>query len=247
MNTGEKMLESAKKIIITTAKEIGLKQEIIQRLVEPEMIHEFNFLVKRDNNKKQLVKGFRIQHNSALGPYKGGIRFHPDTDKAEIQALATLMTIKCALLGLPYGGGKGGVIVDPKIFSVSELKNLSQEFARQIAPFIGSTTDIPAPDVNTNPQIMRWMLEAYEKKILSSQPRLSHKAKQQLKAAFTGKPLECGGSLGRVEATGRGGVIILKSLLTALGNIRPLMTVAVQGFGNCWILFAKLGRKKALG
>jgi len=238
------MLESAKKIIITTAKEIGLKQEIIQRLVEPEMIHEFNFLVKRDNNKKQLVKGFRIQHNSALGPYKGGIRFHPDTNKAEIQALATLMTIKCALLGLPYGGGKGGVIVDPKIFSVSELKNLSQEFARQIAPFIGPTTDIPAPDVNTNPQIMHWMLEAYEKKIISSSPRLSLKMKQRLKATFTGKPLEAGGSLGRVEATGRGGVIILKSLLAALGNIKPSMTVAAQGFGNVGYYFAKLAQEE---
>ena len=269
MNTGEKMLESAQNIIITTAKKMGLNEELIKKLVEPEMIHEFNFLVKMDNKEQKLFKGFRIQHNNALGPYKGGIRFHPQTNRQEVQALATLMTIKCAVAGLPYGGGKGGVVVDPKQLSKKELENLSREFVKRVAPFIGPKIDVPAPDVNTNPQIMQWMVEEYEKNIKSQNPNIKTKEKKQLRATFTGKPIAIGGSLGRTEATGRGGVMILKALIS---KIRPViaseakqshhsdkiatsrisgtrddkkpLTIAVQGFGNVGYYFAKIAQEE---
>jgi len=204
-NQGKKMLESAQALIKKTAEKLGLKEEMIRRLIEPEMVHEFSFPVKMDNGQVKVLKGWRIQHNSALGPYKGGIRFHPETVREEVQALATLMSIKCAVSGLPYGGGKGGVAIDPKKLSSAELERLSREYVKKIAHFIGEDIDVPAPDVNTNPQIMAWMIDEYQK-IKGYQSR----------ATFTGKPVSMGGSLGRTEATGRGGVIVLKALLEKL-------------------------------
>jgi len=204
-NQGKKMLESAQALIKKTAKNLGFDEEIIKRLIEPEMIYEFSFPVKMDNGQIKVFKGWRIQHNSALGPYKGGIRFHPETVREEVQALATLMSIKCAVAGLPYGGGKGGVAIDPKKLSSAELERLSREYVKKIAHFIGEDVDVPAPDVNTNPQIMAWMIDEYQK-IKGYQSR----------ATFTGKPVAMGGSLGRTEATGRGGVIVLKALLEKL-------------------------------
>jgi len=204
-NQGKKMLESAQALIKKTAEKLGLKEEMIRRLIEPEMVHEFSFPVKMDNGQVKVLKGWRIQHNSALGPYKGGIRFHPETVREEVQALATLMSIKCAVAGLPYGGGKGGVAIDPKKLSSAELERLSREYVKKIAHFIGEDVDVPAPDVNTNPQIMAWMIDEYQK-IKGYQSR----------ATFTGKPVSMGGSLGRTEATGRGGVIVLKALLEKL-------------------------------
>lgn len=244
-NQGQKMLETAQNIIIKTAKILNLSLETSKRLVEPEQLHEFNFSVLMDSGKTKLFKGWRIQHNSALGPYKGGIRFHPETVREEVQALATLMTIKCAVAGLPYGGGKGGVAVDPKTLSKNELERLSRAYAKQIAPIIGPYVDVPAPDVNTNPQIMEWMMEEYIKLMIEDrnlkidfedrrskledptsniqlqdptsifQPPASKKI-SWLQACFTGKPVGKGGTLGRTEATGRGGVIILKALLKKL-------------------------------
>lgn len=239
MNQGQKMLESAQALIINTAKKLKLGKEKIKRLIEPEYIHEFTFEVKMNNGEKKVFKGWRIQHNSALGPYKGGIRFHPNTTKEEVQALATLMTIKCAVAGLPYGGGKGGVMVDPKVLSETELERLSREYVKKIAYFIGENLDIPAPDVNTNSQIMAWMIDEYQKIKGIKSP-----------ATFTGKPIEMGGSLGRSEATGRGGVIVLKALLSKLSsnnqnqNFKQFknskLTIAVQGFGNVGYHFAKI-------
>jgi glutamate dehydrogenase/leucine dehydrogenase len=229
---GKKMLESAQTLIKKTAEKIGLKAHIIERLIEPEMICEFSFPVKMDDGQIKVFKGWRIQHNSALGPYKGGIRFHPQTCREEVQALATLMTIKCAVAGLPYGGAKGGVLVDPKKLSSAELERLSREYVKKIAHFIGEDIDVPAPDVNTNPQIMAWMIDEYQKI-----------KGYQSKATFTGKPVVMGGSLGRTEATGRGGVIVLKALLERLGweNFSPsTLTIAVQGFGNVGYYFAKI-------
>lgn len=238
-NQGLKMLESAQSIINKTARSLGYKPSVVARLIEPEMIHEFNFRVKMDNGEAKLFKGWRIQHNNALGPYKGGIRFHPDTTREEVQALATLMTIKCSVAGLPYGGAKGGVVVDPKKLSEGELERLSRRYAEKIAPFIGEDVDVPAPDVNTNPKIMSWMNDEYQKIVGKKSP-----------AAFTGKPFDQGGSLGRTEATGRGGVIILKALLEKLEKARyrskkaspPFknITVAIQGFGNVGYYFAKI-------
>jgi len=232
-NPGEKMLATAQTMIRNTGEELGLAVEAINRLVEPTMVHEFSLSVRMDSGQDQSFKAFRIQHNDLLGPYKGGIRFHPHVCRAEVQALATLMTIKNAVVGVPFGGGKGGIVVDPKQLSRGELERLARAYARAIAPFIGENKDVPAPDVNTNPQIIGWMIDEYEKVIGKKQP-----------AAFTGKPVEKGGSLGRVEATGRGGVIVLKSLIAKLGSQfldskKQKLTVAVQGFGNVGYHFAK--------
>ncbi|OGK24963.1 hypothetical protein A3A46_00920 [Candidatus Roizmanbacteria bacterium RIFCSPLOWO2_01_FULL_37_13] len=258
MDTGKKMLESAQDIIIKTANRLGFREDMVKRLLEPNAIHEVNFSV---GNK--IYKGFRIQHNNNLGPYKGGIRFHQNVSREEVQALATLMTIKCAVAGLPYGGGKGGVVVEPKGFSESELEGLSRAYVRAIAPFIGQDFDVPAPDVNTNPKIMAWMVDEYVKnvKTQSSNVRSDKKQLNKLRATFTGKPISIGGSLGRTEATGRGGVIVLQSLISKLHNnvipnsFRDLLsknqmlkqvqhdkqlTVAVQGYGNVGYYFAKL-------
>jgi len=232
---GKKMLQSVQALIKRTAINLGYKEETIKRLIEPEMIHEFSFPVKMDNGQIKIFKGWRVQHNSILGPYKGGIRFHSQTCLEEVQALATLMTIKCAIAGLPYGGGKGGVAVDPKKLSSQELERLSREYVKKIAHFIGSDIDIPAPDVNTNSQIMAWMIDEYQK-IKGYQSR----------AVFTGKPVAMGGSLGRKEATGRGGVIILKALLDKLvyKKNHSYSTIAVQGFGNVGYYFAKIASEE---
>lgn len=217
INQGQKMLETAQNIIIKTAKLLSLSSETINRLIEPEQLHEFNFPVLMDSGKTRLFKGWRIQHNSTLGPYKGGIRFHLETVREEVQALATLMTIKCAVAGLPYGGGKGGVAVDPKTLSKSELERLSRAYAKQIAPIIGPYVDVPAPDMNTNPQIMSYMMEELYSHYKDYKSYKNY-TKNEILATFTGKPVGQGGTLGRTEATGRGGVIILKALLNKIFN-----------------------------
>jgi glutamate dehydrogenase len=226
---GKKMLESAQALITKTAENMQLESEMIKRLIEPEFAHEFALAVTMDSGKKKVFKGWRIQHNSALGPYKGGIRFHHETVREEVQALATLMSIKCAVAGLPYGGGKGGIVVDPKKLSKTELERLSRAFANRIAHVIGEDVDVPAPDVNTTPEIMSWMIDEYQKIIGYKSP-----------ATFTGKPVAMGGSLGRTEATGRGGLFVLLSLLSKLKKKAKGTTVAVQGFGNVGYYFAKL-------
>jgi glutamate dehydrogenase/leucine dehydrogenase len=229
MNAGTKMLESAQTLISKTAQNMGLDKNLAARVIEPEIAHEFSLVVPMDSGEKKVFKGWRIQHNSALGPYKGGIRFHPDTVREEVQALATLMSIKCAVAGLPYGGGKGGIMVDPKKLSRAELERLSRAFVAKIAHLIGEDIDVPAPDVNTTPQIMSWMIDEY-------QMIKGHKSP----ATFTGKPVALGGSLGRTEATGRGGLFVLQDLLAKMGKKSHGLTVAVQGFGNVGYYFAKL-------
>src|SRR3989344_1025224 len=249
MNTGRKMLESAQAIILKTAKSLKLANELIERLIQPNVIHELNFSVG-----KKIYKGFRIQHNNNLGPYKGGIRFHPNVSREEVQALATLMTIKCAVAGLPYGGAKGGVIVDPKKLNENELDELSRAYVRAINTFIGAEIDVPAPDVNTNPKIMEWMVDEYVKRIKNQKSKIKtdHETLNKLRATFTGKPIDIGGSLGRTEATGRGGVFILKALLNKLRNSKVYslksnnLTVAVQGYGNVGYYFAKLAHEQGL-
>ncbi len=237
-STGATMLETAQATIAHAAKSLNLVATQVERLIEPEMIHDFSFPVRLDSGELKLCKGYRVQHNSALGPYKGGIRFHPSVSKEEVQALATLMSIKCAVAGIPYGGGKGGVIVDPKTLSEAELERVARGFAAKIAPFVGPDIDVPAPDVNTNPKIMAWMLDEYEKIVGHKSP-----------ATFTGKPVARGGSLGRTEATGRGGVIIMKALLNKLKESRKMElasspTIAVQGFGNVGYYFAEIAQQE---
>jgi len=227
------MLLTAQESIRTTAQKMGLDISAIDNLVEPDMIHEFSLLLEKDDGSAQVLKGYRIQHNNALGPYKGGIRFHPNVSREEVQALATLMSIKTAAVNIPFGGGKGGIIVDPKTLSTSELKRLSKLYAATISKFIGPDLDVPAPDVNTNPTIMKWMLEEYEKIVGIKSP-----------ATFTGKPLAIGGSLGRLEATGRGGVIALEELVKRLNKDKQSqLSIAIQGFGNVGYFFAELASK----
>ncbi len=248
-NTGIKMLESAQFLIRKTAQSMGYSEEIIQKLIEPDAIHELNVPVEMDDGSVKLFKGFRIQHNNACGPYKGGIRFHPGVSREEVQALATLMSIKCAVAGIPYGGGKGGVIVDPKKLSEKELERVSRGYAKALAKFIDPEFDVPAPDVNTNPKIMSWMVDEYTKlKIKNEKLKINKKIKNYLIATFTGKPVSEGGTLGRTEATGRGGVMILNAILKAAGKTldlkRETLTIAVQGFGNVGYYFAKIAHEE---
>lgn len=173
--------------------------------------------------KKLQVQAYRSQHNSALGPYKGGIRFHPQVSADEVQALSMWMTWKCSLLGLPYGGGKGGIAVNPRDLSLTELEALSRAYAEWLTKenAIGPWIDIPAPDVNTNPKIMGWMIDSWQKL-----------QNTRLAATFTGKPLVLGGSLGREEATGRGGALVAQAFAMHKEWSIPQTRVTVQGYGN---------------
>jgi glutamate dehydrogenase (NAD(P)+) len=174
-----------------------------------------------DDGRVEIFEGYRVQHNLSTGPAKGGIRFHHDVTLGEVAALAMWMSWKCSLAGLPYGGGKGGVIVDTRRLSLTELERLSRRYMQEILPFIGPDVDIPAPDVGTNEQVMAWMMDTYS----------NHKGHYD-PGVITGKPIALGGSLGRREATGEGVAWFVKSYLQDL-NIPPeRTTVAIQGFGN---------------
>ncbi len=231
INTQNEMLKTVQELIEKTGQKLNLAQEEIDFLIQPDRVIEVKVPVKMDNGKIKTFVGYRSQHNNVLGPYKGGIRFHSNVSREEVIALSILMTLKCAANSLPLGGGKGGVIVEPKELSEKELESLSRSYVRAIAPFIGEDVDIPAPDVNTDSKIMLWMLDEYEKTIGKKSP-----------ATFTGKPVEAGGSLGRTEATGRGGVIVMENLLKFLN--KDYKTVAVQGFGNVGYYFSKIAYEK---
>ncbi|MBN1168671.1 Glu/Leu/Phe/Val dehydrogenase [Candidatus Woesebacteria bacterium] len=201
----------------------------LKNLKKPQKVHKTTLKIKLDNGKTRTFKAFRSQHNNSRGPYKGGIRFHPNVSEDEVKALSTWMSIKNAVVGVAYGGGKGGIVVDPKELSEAELERLSRAYARFLSKFVGPWIDIPAPDVNTGGREMAWMLDEYEKVHKQSTP-----------ATFTGKPIELGGSLGRTEATGRGGSYVLE-FDSALTGVTPVKTsVAVQGFGNVGYWFSKL-------
>jgi len=190
-------------------------------LRQPRRTLTVNFPVKMDDGSVRMYTGYRVQHSQMLGPSKGGIRYHPNVTLDEVKALAMWMTWKSSLAGLPYGGGKGGVICNPKEMSLGEIERLTRRYATEIAPIIGPMTDIPAPDVNTNPQIMAWFMDTYNMHTGAQTPGI-----------VTGKPVEIGGSLGRAEATGRG---VTFTALQALQNqqIDPQgATVVVQGYGN---------------
>lgn len=180
-----------------------------------------NFPVQMDDGSRKMFTGYRVQHNNALGPYKGGIRFHPEVTIDEVKALAMWMTWKCSVVGLPYGGGKGGVIVNPRELSVAELENLTRRYASEISPIIGTWKDVPAPDVNTTGQIMAWMMDTISKEKGEAVP-----------GVITGKPLEVFGSEGRFEATGRGILYIAQEACPYKGSTLQGAKVAIQGFGN---------------
>jgi len=215
--------------------------ELLLRLHYPEKIIQVFFPVKMDNGEIKIFEGYRVQYTSIKGPYKGGIRFHSQVSMDEVKALSFWMGIKCAVSNLPLGGGKGGVIVDPKKLSEGELERLSKEYIKAIFPDIGAYRDIPAPDVNTNPKIMSWMVDEYIK--AQNNVKSSKLKMNEMMATFTGKPLDRGGSEGRTEATGRGGVYILQALLLKLNSkfkANKDLTVAVQGFGNVGYFVAKI-------
>jgi glutamate dehydrogenase len=200
---------------------MGGSPELYAVLKAPARFVEVQIPVRMDDGRLQVFTGYRSQHVNVLGPAKGGLRFHPDVTPDEVRALSMWMSYKTAVAGLPYGGGKGGIVVDPKQLSEGELERLSRGFVQALWQIIGPDQDIPAPDVNTNPKIMAWMTDEYERIAGHSVP-----------AVFTGKPLALGGSLGRTEATGRGTVIVIREAARLLGLSLKGARVAIQGFGN---------------
>ncbi|MEK7587154.1 MAG: Glu/Leu/Phe/Val dehydrogenase [Patescibacteria group bacterium] len=227
---------------------LKLSPEIYQRFREPERIVKVNFPVKMDNGKTQIFTGYRSQHNNALGPYKGGLRFSPMVDEQEVKNLSAWMTWKCAVADIPFGGGKGGVIVDTKKLSKTELERLSRAFVRAIAEMIGPEKDVPAPDMYTTPKIMDWMVDEYTKlaprTVLKDTQGLSLATQTSVTlATFTGKSLNNGGSEGRTEATGLGGVYILEALAKKKKLIPAKTKIAVQGIGNVGEYFARHAEK----
>jgi glutamate dehydrogenase/leucine dehydrogenase len=194
----------------------------------PKAVHDFTIEVG-----DLRLQAYRIQHSDARGPFKGGVRFHPHVDKDEVQALATLMSIKTAAVNIPMGGGKGGVAFDPREHDAATVEKIARKYVQALKDHIGPDTDVPAPDVNTDAQVIDWMVDEYE--------RLTGDTS---KASFTGKSIENGGSLGRAEATGRGGMIALREYL-ASENIEPKgLKVAVQGMGNVGFYFAQLAEQE---
>lgn len=224
---------SAKQVIDEAVKIGDLNKELAEYIKEPEKIVEVNIPVRMDNGKLKTFKGFRVQHNNFRGPYKGGLRFHPETNLDEVKALATWMSIKCAVVDIPYGGGKGGIEVDVKELSEKELEKLTRSFVKQVYNFVGPKIDIPAPDVNTNPKIIDWFYDEYSKIAGKKTP-----------AVVTGKSIKNGGSLGRDTATARGAQIVLNQLIKKYKF--SIETVVIQGFGNAGENIAKLLYKQGL-
>ncbi|QQR54643.1 Glu/Leu/Phe/Val dehydrogenase [Candidatus Peregrinibacteria bacterium] len=212
---------------------MGLHPAVRELISRHERILEVSVPVQMDNGTWRVFQGYRCQHNSIRGPYKGGIRFHPDVDLGEVKALSAWMTLKCAVVGIPLGGGKGGIVVDPKKLSPRELEAMTREYTRAIAPFIGPEVDVPAPDVYTTPQIMGWIADEYSK--LQGRNVLG---------VVTGKLLPAGGSKGRDTATSQGGVYILEEYLRENGKAAEGLTVAIQGFGNAGSFMAKFLAEK---
>ena len=213
--------EIARKQVKTACDRLNADPAVYEILKNPQRVLEVTFPVKLDNGTVKTFTGYRSQHNNAVGPYKGGVRFHPNVNLDEVKALSIWMTIKCCVAGIPYGGGKGGITLDPRDYSEAELERISRAYAEAISPLIGEKIDIPAPDVNTNGKIMSWMVDAYENIVKKSAP-----------GVFTGKPVEFGGSLARTEATGYGVNFAAVQALEKLGKDVKGATYAIQGFGN---------------
>ncbi|MBK1468995.1 Glu/Leu/Phe/Val family dehydrogenase [Parvimonas parva] len=214
-------LENVQKILKKSCEILNLDDSLYELLKEPERTIEINIPVKMDNGKVSVFKGYRSQHCDVMGPYKGGIRFHQNVNVDEVKALSIWMSLKCSATHLPFGGGKGGIIVNVNELSESELERLSRGYVKEIYKYIGDRFDIPAPDVNTNEKIMAWMLDEYIK--LTGNNTL---------ATFTGKALEFGGSHGRKEATGVGVAVMTREALNKLGIDIKESRIAIQGFGN---------------
>ena len=213
--------DNFKAVLDKAAELLGLSQNDYIILKYPERSLRVSLPIRMDNGEVRVFEGFRVQHSSSRGPCKGGIRYHQDVDEDEVKALAAWMTMKCAVVNIPYGGAKGGIQVDPRQLSKGELERLTRRFVAMIMPIIGPERDIPAPDVNTTPEIMGWIMDTY-----------SMQKGYAVPGVVTGKPIEVGGSLGRGEATGRGVMLCARMLMEKLGRSLEGVTVAVQGMGN---------------
>jgi glutamate dehydrogenase (NAD(P)+) len=213
----------------TAAEKLGLDPGLREVLRRPRRALSVSIPIKMDDGTLKVFQGFRVQHNSARGPCKGGIRYHPNVSFDEVQALASWMTWKCATVNIPFGGAKGGIICDPKTLSKSELERLTRRYAYEISPIIGPDMDIPAPDVYTDSQVMAWIMDTYSMTHGHSAP-----------GVVTGKPVFLGGSAGRNEATARGCVFTIRAACEAKGTRLDRATAAIQGFGNAGSISAQL-------
>lgn len=211
------------------ASVMKLDSRIHEKLKTPQQVHKSEIAVEMDNGETKNFTAYRSQYNDALGPFKGGIRYHWNVTEDEVKALSFWMTMKCSVVGLPLGGAKGGIIVNPKELSETELEKLSRAYVRAFYKHLGPTKDVPAPDVYTNGQIMAWMLDEYEKLVGEHAPGM-----------ITGKPLCLGGSRGRDKATAQGGVFVLLEAVKKMGMNPNETTVAIQGFGNAGAHMAEL-------
>ncbi len=203
------------------AERMGLDPNIHAKMRHCQRSLVVSVPIRMDDGHVEVFEGYRVQHNSERGPTKGGVRYHPSVTLDEVKALAMLMTWKCAVIGLPYGGAKGGIVCDPSRMSAGEIERMTRRFTSEISIIIGPAKDIPAPDVNTNPQVMSWMMDTYSMTVGYSVP-----------GVVTGKPVEIGGSEGRAEATGRGVATVMMTAAERMGLHPAQSTVAIQGFGN---------------
>ena len=231
--------QKSREEILEIGKKYKFPEDKLEEFLKPNKVLEVNIPVKL-NSKTVIFKGFRVQHNNRLGPYKGGLRFHPQVNKDEVMALSLWMSLKTAVVGIPFGGGKGGISVNPKALTEEQLEKLSREYVRRIFKMIGSEKDVPAPDVNTNPKIIDWMTDEYIK--IAQKSKIKNQKLNELYATFTGKSKY--GLSGRTEATGFGGVVVLKELAKKLKLNPKKTTVAVMGFGNVGYYFADLASKE---
>lgn len=222
------VLESTQIVIEQALRRLGYSDSMVELLKEPMRVFTVRIPVRMDDGTTKVFTGYRAQHNDAVGPTKGGVRFHPDVNELEVKALSIWMTLKCGIADLPYGGGKGGVICDPRKMSMRELELLSRGYVRAISQIVGPNKDIPAPDVMTNAQIMAWMLDEYSRIREFDSPGF-----------ITGKPLVLGGSRGRETATARGVSIMIAEALRMQGIALKGAKVVVQGFGNAGSYLAK--------
>jgi len=221
--------ESLQEQIDDAAAFLDATPDVLERLKHPERVLEANLTVEMDDGSVEVFKAFRSQYNGDRGPYKGGIRFHPGVTRDEVKALSGWMVFKCAAVNIPYGGGKGGIVINPVEYSASELERITRSYATELRPIIGEDRDIPAPDVNTGQREMNWIKDTYETLENTTEP-----------GVITGKAIESGGSEGRVEATGRSVMIVAREAFSYLGRDIADATVAVQGYGNAGSVAARL-------
>ncbi|PSQ33252.1 glutamate dehydrogenase, partial [Halobacteriales archaeon QS_9_70_65] len=220
--------ESLQEQIDDAAEYIDVGTDVLERLKRPERVLETNLTVELDDGSLEVFRAYRSQFNGDRGPYKGGVRYHPGVTRDEVKALSGWMVYKCAVVDIPYGGGKGGIEIDPIDYSDAELERITRSFATELRPLVGADRDIPAPDVNTGQREMNWIKDTYETLEGTTEP-----------GVVTGKAIDSGGSCGRVEATGRSTMLTAREAFDYLGEDPAGATVAVQGYGNAGSVAAK--------